>query len=364
MLVGAAATAASIEAPSLGVLGLAFFAHPRLRRRPVAVGAAAATTLATLAVWPTVVDGPAHTRPVVDRRLVDPLPDGRGLVVVANPSSGSDDGSEVIDRIRRDLPEANVVELNAGDDPLTVLDEAARSGVALGVVGGDGTVNAAARVAGNHDVPLVVFPGGTLNHFARTLGLERIDDAIAAVNDGSLVAVDLAAIGTRWFVNNASLGCYCELVDERERLEDRLGKWPAMAVAAMRIARHGEPIEVSIDGRSRRVWMAFFGNGRYEPAGFAPMDRADLTDGMLDVRVLDARQPFSRIRVVVALAIGTLAPGRVYDAWAAARVDVEVTSGRSRLAADGETFDGPASFSVVKKPLRLRVLVPGHDEVS
>ncbi|WUC84580.1 acylglycerol kinase family protein [Streptomyces anulatus] len=50
----------------------------------------------------------------------------------------------------------------------------------LGVAGGDGTQALAADVAAHHDVPFVVIPAGTRNHFALDLGLDR-DDPVAAL---------------------------------------------------------------------------------------------------------------------------------------------------------------------------------------
>lgn len=295
--------------------------------------------------------------------MVEPSADGAGLVVVANPGSASGTGEQVAEAVREALPGAEIRLLEPDDDVDVdeVLAGAAADGSVLGVVGGDGTVQSAARAALEAGIPLAVFPGGTLNHFARDLGLHTVADAVEAVRDGRVVAVDVGMIGDRPFVNNASIGAYAALVDERERLESRLGKWPAMVVAMVRILRAGERFDVVIDGEPHCVWMAFFGNCCYEPAGFAPTDRFDLVDGLLDVRLADASAPFSRTRLVLAVAFGALARSKVHTRRMVARVAVEVPgAGSCRLAADGETFDGPHSFVVGKRPAALAVHAP-HD---
>ena len=117
-------------------------------------------------------------------------------------------------------------------------EDAADRGCAIGVAGGDGSINAAAAIAAETGKPLFVVPGGTLNHFAYALGLESIADAARAVRDGRAVSVDRAVIDGHTFVNTASIGSYVDLVDAREKLEDRIGKWPAVVVALVRVLRH------------------------------------------------------------------------------------------------------------------------------
>ncbi|WP_170931149.1 acylglycerol kinase family protein, partial [Pseudomonas sp. SID14000] len=125
------------------------------------------------------------------------LPDGRTLFVVVNEASGPPALlNPPADRIRSALPLAGVTERTEDDDLAELLEKAARQAVehggALGVCGGDGTVTLAASIALRHGLPLVVFPGGTRNHFALDLGIETVEDAAAAVMAGTASAVDLA----------------------------------------------------------------------------------------------------------------------------------------------------------------------------
>ncbi|MEV0170048.1 diacylglycerol kinase family protein [Streptomyces sp. NPDC050803] len=111
---------------------------------------------------------------------------------------------------------------------VTVLDtghqdvaELARHAVAegadlLAVAGGDGTQAQVAEVAHDHDLPFVVIPAGTRNHFARDLGLDGDDPAAAldAVSDGVELRVDLGFAADRVFVNTASFGTYAAVVGD------------------------------------------------------------------------------------------------------------------------------------------------------
>ena len=212
-------------------------------------------------------------------------------------------------------------------------------------------------MAAARKLPLLVVPGGTLNHFAHALGLETIADAAAAVRDGRVVAVDRAEIDGRTFLNTGSIGSYTDLVDAREKLESRIGKWPAMIVALVHVLRHSEPVPVELDGVATSVWMIFIGNCRYHPDGFGPSWREKLDDGILDIRIVHGH-PWSRVRLLASVLTGTLGRCRVYEQRCVRRMHVRSLDGPLRLARDGETFDGSEEFDICKADEPLLVFVP------
>ncbi len=344
------------------VLGLATIGASARRSGPAATatGAAlgAAAALATLRWWPRIDTSPADAPPAPRRHRGAVDADGAGLTLVANPSAGPDGSDGPLEEIRQGLPAARVVALGGDDDLLEVLGEAAESAAALGILGGDGSINAAASVAMKHEIPLAVFPGGTLNHFARDLGLDTVADAIAAVTDGTVIEVDTASIADRAFLNTASLGSYPELVMARERLEDRIGKWPAMLVALIKVLRTATPTRITLNGERRDVWMIFIGNCAYDPAGFAPATRSRLDDRRLDVRLVDGSHPAARGRLMMSLLTGTLARSRVYERRLVDHLEICADGSSAMLATDGEAFDGPAEFVVAKHPRSLLVHAP------
>jgi undecaprenyl-diphosphatase len=280
------------------------------------------------------------------------------IVVVVNPNAGSALGADPADALRERLPDAEIVAVDEPEQLVSALERAAADADVLGVCGGDGSVNAAAEVALRAELPLLVVPGGTLNHFARDAGIATVDDAVAAVTHGRTADVDLGRIAGRPFLNTASFGAYPLLVDARERLESRIGKWPALVVALGRVLRRATPCRVRLDGVDRSIWMIFVGNCCYQPPGFVPLRRERLDDGLLDIRLVDATQPWSRTRLVAALVAGRLGRCRVYETWTASALSVESREGPLRLARDGETFDGPAEFRIEKAPPRLTVCLP------
>jgi hypothetical protein len=85
---------------------------------------------------------------------------------------------------------------------LAAADDGAES---LAVAGGDGSTAAVAGVAAERGLPLVVVPTGTLNHFARDLGLD-LTRPLSALDafyaDHEERRVDVGRINGRLFINN------------------------------------------------------------------------------------------------------------------------------------------------------------------
>ncbi|WP_409331677.1 bifunctional phosphatase PAP2/diacylglycerol kinase family protein [Trujillonella humicola] len=289
---------------------------------------------------------PARVRPA---RSAPVLPDGAGLVVAVNPRSGAEHYDPSAE-IRELLPRAEVLEMSAERGVADLLGEAARSGRAraLGVAGGDGSVAAAAAVAVEHGLPLAVIPAGTLNHFARDVGVETVAHAAGAVTSGSAVTVDVASVNGTTFLNTASIGSYPEVVRRRDELSGRLGKWAAMTVAAAQTLRRGTPVSLLLDGRRVRVWILFVGNCAYTPRGLAPAWRPRLEDGLLDVQYLRADIPFSRTRAVLGTLLGVSDRVSGYASEQVRQVAVRSLSGPHALAYDGEMGDAATEFVFTK----------------
>ncbi|GII74452.1 phosphoesterase [Sphaerisporangium melleum] len=322
-----------------------------------ALGVAAA--LVTRRLWPgATVD--VEARGAVTAPLHDLDPDGAGVVAVVNNGAGHDPCTAAA--LRKALPAAEVIETGPGEDLLTRLRQAAEHARVLAVAGGDGTMNCGAQAALERGVPLLPVPAGTLDHFARTLGLETIEEAADAYRSGHLVAVDVGEVAGRVFLNTASIGVYPLLVDRRRVFEPKIGKWPALvlAMAGVLTGDH-RPLELVVDGVRRKVWLLFAGNCAYASRGVAPTHRDRLEDGVLDIRMLTAATRLPRLRAVVSMIAGAAGVSRHYLHWQADTLRVAAPAhpeGEMRLARDGETFTAPGPLVLGKRPRALLVFRP------
>jgi undecaprenyl-diphosphatase len=365
------ATAATLEWPAAGVplAGLAAaVGYSRVHvgvhyPLDVAAGAAIGAGVSALSAlqWPVLPRAADAKAPTAEAVRLQPRPDGIGLTLIINAESGAPLRGVSVDELRERFPRARVIELDDPGKLAELVQEAAAGCEILGVSGGDGSAAAAAHAALEHDLPLLLLPTGTLNHLARDLRLDGAQAALEAFERGEAVAIDVGEVDGRPFVNALSFGGYTTMLDVRDRLEKRIGRWPAHVIAIVRALAGAEPVEVTIDGVRRRLWMAHIGNCRHEPAGFAPTWRPRLDDGVLDVRLLTADRPLARLRLVCSILTGRLTRCPAYEQLDTSQLSVEAADGsRLRLALDGEALDRAPRFSVRKRPRRLIVYTPAR----
>jgi len=327
----------------------------------VGIGIGIGAGLLTRHWWPLHPDVPgrtAHTAEAPEMR------DGEDMLVLINPHSGID-GKDPTEEARFAWPKATILYPDEKRDLREQLcDEIAahdNTVRALGVAGGDGTVAAVAAVASDHDLPLALIPAGTLNHFARDIGMRSMPDADAATEAGNAVGVDLGEVEIndgddhRYFVNTASLGGYPEMVRIRERLQKRHPKWPSAAIALARTLRRAKPLEVTLNGKRISIWLLFVGNGTYSPKGLAPSRRPALDTGLLDVRYLRADVPYSRARFILATITNSLNASHVYQELDVPELHVRLLDGNRRVATDGEVGPLGNDFRFRSRPSALTV---------
>lgn len=283
-----------------------------------------------------------------------PRPDGAGVVLVINPTSGSGTGARVVEEVRDALPRAEIVELDGDDDIQTVLRDAAERAEVLAVGGGDGTVSCAAGIALETGVPFAVFPGGTFNHFAKDIGCDTVARTVAAIRDGSVGCVDVLRLNeTDTVINTASIGAYPAFVRTREKLEHRIGKPLAGAYAIFHTLRREAPVRIAYDNKVLTTSLFFLGNSVYLPSGFAPSRRTRMDDGLIDVRILETGRRLATLRIVVSLALGRLVRSPLYHEMRVPEFRFTAVDGPTPLAHDGEvemTLE-EASFSVLYRAL-------------
>ncbi|GAC1650139.1 MAG: hypothetical protein NVS4B6_25550 [Mycobacterium sp.] len=235
------------------------------------------------------------------------------------------------------MQSTDVVEIGDGDDVEEVLGEAAGRAEVLAVGGGDGTVSCAAGAAVEVGVPLAVFPGGTFNHFAKDIGCFTVARTVDAIRRGSVSHVDLVCLNeAQMVINTASIGAYPAFVKMREKLEHKIGKPLAGLYAMLHTLRRDKPVRITYDNKTLQTSLFFLGNSTYLPSGFAPSQRPQIDDGLLDVRILETGRRLSTVRILAALALGRLERSPLYHERRVPEFAFRTVDGPTVLAHDGE----------------------------
>jgi diacylglycerol kinase family enzyme len=253
----------------------------------------------------------------------------------------------------------------AGPELARAAREAAADCDIVAALGGDGTVNAVAGALAGSETPMLVLPAGTLNHFAKDLGIPPdAADAALLVRDGVPRRVDVAEVNGRVFVNNSSIGAYPVAVALRERLQEAgaRAKWLAMSRAALRTFRRYPTLHVRIAGDDGEIELetpfVFVGNNAYGGDGAGPGQRARLDGGSLGVITAEATTRGQAIRVAALVAIGRLEDASSVWRGESAELSVETDRASLLVALDGEVerLDSPLAYR--SRPGALVVIGP------
>jgi diacylglycerol kinase family enzyme len=236
---------------------------------------------------------------------------------------------------------------------------------AIVIGGGDGSVRIAASVLSGSGIPLGIVPLGTLNHFAKDLGIPlRIEDAVGAIARGRVRAVDLAEVNGETFINNSSIGIYPYMVIDREarRARHKLGKWMAAVPAFLRMIRHfpRRRLRISAAGFERpyRTPCLFVGNNEYAVELFTLRRRKRLDSGKLWLYVVKPREPLEFFWMVCRLCFGRLDQTRDLDRFELAEAEVSAKTSRLPVALDGDVRILHTPLHYRSRPGALNVIVP------
>ena len=231
--------------------------------------------------------------------------------------------------------------------------------------GGDGTVSSVARALVGSDAALGVLPLGTLNHFAKDLGLPLdIEAAARVIAARQTTCVDVGEVNGRSFVNNSSIGLYARLVAERKKHQRFwLSKWIAHGVAAVRVwSRYYRRLRVTLRGkgadRRTRTPFVFIGNNEYQLSGLELGGRRHVTGGCLHVCMAPGMTRAGVVRMIVAAVFGRIHTIHGFESFTTTEITLDAERRRLEVSLDGEVLmmENPLQYRI--RPGALRVIVP------
>ena len=210
-----------------------------------------------------------------------------------------------------------------------------------------------------------VLPLGTLNHFAKDMGLPLdLGAAVTTIAARRTVRVDVGDVNGRTFLNNSSIGLYPDIVIARETLQRRgYRKWTAFVLATAAILRsyRGLVVKITSDGSMNvaRTPFLLVGNNEYQTEGIHLGARPRLNGGRLSA-YLAPRVHARELPRLFALALaGRARENHILQSFVARELQAETPGRRSlRVAIDGEVVRMTTPLVFRTRPQALRVIVP------
>jgi len=285
------------------------------------------------------------------------------ITVLINPGAGTAQDQNAVSDLQHllaeRLPQATVEVVARGGDLTKRAQAACAAGArVVAAAGGDGTLCAVAQALVGTDVRLGVLPFGTRNHFARDVGVPLdLKQAAALLGTDYVRRIDVGRVNDRYFLNNASIGLYPELVDLREQEVKSLSKSLRMLLAGLQLMRRARPIPIELRYASARVrepiWLVFVGNNSYHLGLFNAGQRTTLDAARLDVVVVPARR---RGLARLALQRSDPHPRHIIGAEVDAATVQPLNTTTCSVAYDGEAIQMTAPFAFRSMPGALRVV--------
>lgn len=268
-------------------------------------------------------------------------------------------------RVALDVPDAVVSFTTPNESVQDLVRRLVHDGATTVVAGGgDGTVNAVASVLAGTDVVMGVLALGTLNHFAKDIGVPlEIDDALAVLTEGNVVRVDVGKVNDCVFVNNSGLGLYPEMVYRRERQQQRgVSKWWAAFVESVRVLRRYKTLSLTLDINGQRLMRTspavFVGNNEYDFSATRVSQREHLNGGTLALYMPHTSTPLKLVWTCIRALLGVPRHKLELETFVTTGFALSVNVAQPRVSIDGEVETMTAPIRYESWPGALQVLVP------
>ncbi len=231
-------------------------------------------------------------------------------------------------------------------------------------VGGDGTLGEIINGISGGACSLAVIPAGSGNDFSRNFYLKTdLDLLIKKLMYGRELLIDSAKVNSRHFINISSVGFDADVA----YMANRMRKFRFIprslayyiALFAVFLKCKSTDVEVTIDDNlniKKRVLIVAVANGKYYGGGMMPAPEAELTDGYLDVCLIENKNPLEIIRFFPKFVKGKHSEIKGVHFYKGRKVHIRASE-KIALNIDGEVDQAyEATFEIL--PESIRIVVP------
>lgn len=230
------------------------------------------------------------------------------------------------------------------------------------VAGGDGTVNCVVKGLLGTSTALGVVPAGTMNVFARELGMpiSSLKKSLEVIEKGFVKEVDVFTANSHPFVQMAGIGFDAQVIEETTWETKKILGPLAYLVSAIKVFGDTPPkmTVTSDDGTVEEGVCALVGNGSLYGGQMKLFRKADHSDEMLDI-LLFTDIDYKLVREsLMGIAKGAIDLGNSSVKYLQAK-SFEIECDRDvPMEVDGEYVGRVKNISLVPAKRKLRVVAP------
>jgi len=283
-----------------------------------------------------------------------------------NPKSGGGLSNRHKSAIMEAATELAILGTNSKEESQELIDQYLEEEVpAIAVAGGDGTLNSVLSKFLGKDTKLGVFPSGSMNVFAREIGISTTDpdQAVQIILGDHVVETDVFTINGNPFIQMAGIGYDAHLIEETSA-ESKKAHGPLAYALSMAKVFGNKPPRIAVttaEGTREEGVCLLLGNGSLYGGQFPLFKNAKNNDGYIDALLIKS----SGYQAILDLALNI-----INEDFSALFQDedniiflhtqsIEVKAEAALpYELDGDYFGREKEFIIEKSPHSLKVLAP------
>jgi len=288
----------------------------------------------------------------------------RSILLVINPVSGGRNKEEILLKISSFLDENKIghsVFKTTGkkDKDNIKLEIKKQKPDALIAVGGDGTVNLAARSILEKDIVLGIIPFGSANGIATELNIPtQLDNALNKITKGKTRKIDVLKINNKLSIHLSDFGLNANVIYRFEQDKNRgFGAYARHYIQEM-FSVKGTTYLIRLNSEEKKVKasMLLIANASSYGTGIKINPPGKLDDGLFELIVIRSYKTKELLRKVLDFLKGKINHFEFIERMQTSKAVIDNPSGK-RLQIDGELAGRPAKVEIRVLQKKLEVIV-------
>lgn len=286
--------------------------------------------------------------------------------VIMNPVAGQHDPEETKATLEKAQSEGkwsyDLFETTGKEDLKEVVQAALKDQYDLVVAGGgDGTVSGVADGLGGTGVSLGVLPLGTVNAFAKEMGIpDSLDEALEVLfGDHQVKTIDAIQSDGRYYLLHCSFGLISASIADVKRSEKDKYGWFAYLASGIRKLIGIEPVWVTfdIDGQKEKfkaIEVILVNSDQLGVVDEHLGVNIKIDDGVLDLYTIRSKTMWDLIRILVFRIIGKLKKAPHMGYWPVHKSVRIAPDSPKKYQADGDIVgETPVTLEVAKGAIKV-----------